>query len=129
MREHTAGPSVQRRAHRLTPRALAFAVLAAIALCLGILAIMVPYNRGIVGDQDGSRVLVETACEAPVVAAWANGARTVDAAGNWVTEPPCQRSAAFRLGLGVTLLIAAAGLGFAARKHSRTAPEGSHAGR
>jgi hypothetical protein len=103
----------------MTGRALAFTVLAAAALCLGVLAIVKPYTRGIVGDQDGSRMFVETACAAPIVAVGSDGTRAVDAAGNWVTEPPCQRSAGYRLALGAILLVCAGGAAYGAVKQSR----------
>lgn len=89
---------------------------AVVAAVLGVLALLSPYSRGILGEQDGSRRLVETSCAAPVIAVFDNGARQLDADGQWRSdEPPCQRSAGFRIGLGAILLLGAAGLGLRAR--------------
>lgn len=95
------------------------AALTVLSLVLGLFFVLAPYNRGILGDQDGSRRTVQTSCEAPVTAVFSNGSRAVDAQGNWISsEAPCQRSAGFRLALGGFMLLGAAGLGIGAWRKS-----------
>ncbi|MEZ5264462.1 MAG: hypothetical protein R2755_22390 [Acidimicrobiales bacterium] len=115
------------RQPRAVARPLALAGLAVVAVVLGLLLFFSPYERGIVGDRDGSRAFVDTACAAPVLSVANGGSRAVDANGQWVSpEPPCQRSAAFRLGLGGLLVLSGAVAGVAAR-NARQEPAGRSA--
>jgi hypothetical protein len=70
------------------------ALVAAVALAVW------PYQRGLVGYLDGDKEIVRTACGAPIVAAFSErtGNLLVDET-TWANDPPCQRTAAFRLGL------------------------------
>ena len=112
-----------RRRHRgIGPAAGAWWAAALIAAVLGVLALFSPYSRGILGEQDGARRLVETRCAAPVIAVSDNGSRELDASGQWRSDaPPCQRSAGFRIGLGALLLAGAVGLGNQGRRASNAA--------
>jgi hypothetical protein len=111
--------SATRRRFQPTAGAAGLGVLTVLSLLLALFFILAPYNRGIIGEREGSRVTVETACAAPIVAVSADGSRAVNAQGTWVSsEAPCQRSAAFRLGLGAVILVGAAGLGVGAWRKS-----------
>ena len=64
-----------------------------------------------------------TSCAAPVVAVASDGSRAVDADGDWMSaEPPCQRSAGFRIGLGALLLICGGLLAYGASVARRLEP-------
>ncbi|MCC6438249.1 MAG: hypothetical protein IT196_24725 [Acidimicrobiales bacterium] len=111
------GAAPRRRRRGIGPATGAWWGAALIAALLGVLALFSPYSRGILGEQEGARRLVETRCAAPVIAVTDNGSRELDANGQWRSDaPPCQRSAGFRIALGALLLAGAVGLGNQGRR-------------
>ena len=88
-------------------------MVAAAAICVGIILAMLPYQRVLLGYLDGQPRRVESSCPAPVVGVFGHSARTLQTDGRWTGQPPCQRSSALRLGLAVLLVVGGAA-GYAA---------------
>ncbi|MPY95899.1 MAG: hypothetical protein GEV08_23435, partial [Acidimicrobiia bacterium] len=94
-----------------TRRSLKHAVvvlLAAASIVAGLALALIPYERGLVGYLEGDRRTVATECDAAVLAAFSGGTELLNDDGSWAGEAPCQRTAAYRLGLGAALIAVGA---------------------
>lgn len=97
---HPPAPPSEHRAERAVVR-----VVAAAAICVGIILAVLPYQRVLLGYLDGQPRRVESSCPAPIVGVFGNGARLLTVDGRWEGEPPCRPSSAGRLGLAALLVV------------------------
>jgi hypothetical protein len=112
-------------AHARLPLRTRFGVslLCAVGLLIGGFLWFKPYDRSLVGYLDGRRDVVESECPVPIVAVMsAPSDRALNPDGTWSAgDPPCQRSAGFRVGLGTMVAVIAGGWAFSlARRVRRT---------
>src|SRR5262245_13692175 len=107
-------PPSERRPERAVLR-----VVAAAAICVGIILAVLPYQRVLLGYLDGQPRRVESSCPAPIVGVFGHGTRLLATDGRWVGEPPCQRSSAGRLGAAALLVVGGAAGYVAADRRTR----------
>jgi hypothetical protein len=99
----------------------AVGALGAVGLLIAGFLWLVPYERGLTGSLDGRSTLVESSCPVPVVAALSSpGDHTLLTDGTWAAgDPPCQRTAGFRVGLGAVVAVICGGWAWSVARRGR----------